>query len=149
MVQAHMAVELLTSNHHNMKGKVSIFASGKMISAGTKSEKEAARELEYVKDFLVEKGLIRPTVLKQKVENIVVTVNFRKSIGLEELCGNYEMVYEPDQFPGAILKIEAYKATVLIFASGKAVITGLKASNQIKPVVREIVDIISLHSSGD
>jgi len=47
----------------NMNGKVSIFASGKMISVGTKSEEEAAHKLVYVKDFLVKKGLIKPTIL--------------------------------------------------------------------------------------
>jgi len=39
----------------NMMGKVSIFNSGKMISVGTKSEKKAVQELEYVKEFLVKK----------------------------------------------------------------------------------------------
>ena len=131
----------------NMKGKVSIFASGKMISVGTKSEKEAASELECAKEFLVKKGIATPTLLKPKTQNIVVTVNFEESINLEELAKNRKTIYEPEQFPGAILKIELYNATVLIFASGKAVVTGLKSSRQIKPVVQKIVSIINLSSN--
>jgi len=134
----------------NMSGKVSIFASGKMISVGTKSEKEAAHELEYVKDFLVKKGLIKPTILKHNIRNIVVMVNFGKSIDLEELGKNYKMIYEPEQFPGGIVRIkEPYKATVLVFASGKAIITGLRSSNHIKAVMQKIVNIIKMHANRD
>ena len=131
-------------------GKVSIFASGKMISVGTKSEKEATHDLEYVKNFLVEKGFIKPTVLKQKIQNIVVVANFGESINLEELVRNCKIIYEPEQFPGGILRIEEpYKATILIFASGKAVITGLKSSNKIKPVIQKMVSTIKPHSNCD
>ena len=132
----------------NMKGKVSIFASGKMISIGTKSEKEAAYELEYVKDFLVEKGFIQPTTVKKKIQNIVVMANFGESINLEELAKNYNIIYEPEQFPGGILRIEEpYKATVLIFASGKAIVTGLRSSDQIKPITQKVVSIVRMHTN--
>lgn len=131
-----------------IRGKVSIFASGKMISIGTKSEKEAVYELEYVKRFLIEKGFIKPTMLKHKIHNIIVMVNFGESVNLEDLAKNYKMIYEPEQFPGGILRIkEPYKATILIFASGKAVVTGLKSSNQIKPVIQKTVSIIREHAS--
>lgn len=127
----------------DMHGKVSIFASGKMISVGAKSEKEATHELEYAKDFLVQKGFIKPTILKKKIRNIVVMVNFGKGIDLEELAENYKMIYEPEQFPGGIVRIEEpHKATVLIFASGKAIITGLRSSSQIKPVTQKMVSIV-------
>ena len=129
----------------NMEGKVSLFASGKMISVGTTSEEEAFYELEHVKKFLVEKGFAKPTLLQPKVQNIVVTVDFRESINLEELVKNCKMIYEPEQFPSGILKIEEpYKATVLIFASGKAVIAGLKSSNQIKPTIQNLVNLMNV-----
>ena len=90
----------------NMKGKVSIFASGKMISVGTTSEEEAFYELEYVKKFLVEKGFTKPTLLQPKIQNIVVTTNFGENINLEELSENCRIIYDPEQFPGGFLKIE-------------------------------------------
>lgn len=53
------------------------------------------------------------------------------------------MVYEPEQFPGGIIKVkEPFKATVLLFASGKAVITGLKSSSQIDPILQKIVNLV-------
>jgi transcription initiation factor TFIID TATA-box-binding protein len=127
----------------SMKGKVSIFASGKMISVGTKSEGEAFCELEYAKNFLVKKGLVIPTSLRPKVQNIVVTVDFGESLDLEKLAKTCKMIYEPEQFPGGILKLkEEYNVSVLIFASGKVVITGLKSSNYIKPTTQKIKDIM-------
>jgi len=60
----------------NVAGKVSIFASGKMISVGTKSEIEAFRALECAKGFLVEKGYVKPVVLEKLVQNIVAVADF-------------------------------------------------------------------------
>ena len=126
----------------NLKGTVSIFASGKMISVGTKREEEAFRELEYVKGFLVEKGFVKPTMLEPKIQNTVVVANFEENIDLEELAREQQIIYEPEQFPGGILRIkEPYKATVLLFASGKAVITGLKSSSQINPTLQKIMNL--------
>ena len=129
----------------NMNGKVSIFASGKMISIGTKSEKEAFCELGYAKKFLVEKGFTKPVLIQPKIRNIVVTADLGENVNLEELTKNCRMIYEPEQFPGGILRIEEpYKTTILIFASGKVVITGLKRSNQIKPTVQKLADIVKI-----
>ena len=126
-----------------MKGKVSIFTSGQMISVGTKSEKEATYELEIVKDFLVRKRVIEPVVLNCTIRNIVVTISLEKTINLEVLAKKHKFVYEPEQFPGGILKIEKpFKASILIFASGKSVIAGLTSSLQIEPVVRRINKMI-------
>ena len=130
----------------NMDGKVSIFSSGKMISVGTTSEKKAFCELEYTKKFLVEKGFTKPILLQPKIRNIVLTADLEKSINLEELSKKCKMIYEPEQFPSGILRIEEpYKATILIFASGKVVITGLKSSNQIKPAIRKLVNLLKTY----
>lgn len=126
----------------NLKGMVSVFASGKMISVGTKSEEEAYNALVYTKEFLVQKGFVKPNVLTHKIQNIVVSANFKMNIDLEELAENNKVIYEPEQFPGGILRIEEpYKATVLLFASGKAVVTGLLSFNEIKPVLEKTVKL--------
>jgi len=126
-----------------MKGKVSIFPSGKMISVGTTSEKEAFHELEYTMKFLVKKGLAKPIRLRPIIQNIVVTADFGKNIMLGELSKICKIIYEPEQFPGGILRIEdPYKATILIFASGKTVITGVKSSHQIKPTIQKLANIL-------
>jgi TATA-box binding protein (TBP) (component of TFIID and TFIIIB) len=49
-----------------MKGRVSLFPSGKMISVGTKSETQALQELELAKDFLSKTALQSPSSLMLK-----------------------------------------------------------------------------------
>ena len=130
----------------NMKGMVSVFFSGKMISTGTKSEDAAIKDLTYVKDMLVKKGFTKPVVLVPKVQNIVVTADIERSIDLETLAGRHRLIYEPEQFPAAILKIkEPYKASILLFASGKTVIAGLKTFDEIPKVLNMVSRTISAH----
>ena len=72
----------------NVMGKVSIFASGKMIGVGTKSENQAISQLECARDLLVKKGFIKPVILKPKIVNIVVTADFGLNIDLEKSLKN-------------------------------------------------------------
>jgi transcription initiation factor TFIID TATA-box-binding protein len=122
-----------------MQGKVSIFLSGKMISVGTKSEEQAQKELHLAKQFLNEKGLIKDVEIEPKTQNTVATADFEQPINLEELAQKTRAIYEPEQFPGAILRLDSpFKTSVLIFASGKTVITGLKSQKQIQQVVQAL-----------
>jgi len=127
----------------NMEGRVSLFPSGKMISVGTRSEKKAFEELNCAMRFLVEKGFIKKVTLSPRTQNIVVTVDFERRVNLEELVANTRGIYKPKQFPAFILKVEKpYTASILIFASGKVIIAGLKSSEQIVPVIQKIEDIL-------
>jgi TATA-box binding protein (TBP) (component of TFIID and TFIIIB) len=126
-----------------MQGKVSIFLSGKMISIGTKNEAQAFKELQLAQRFLVKNGFVKPVKLHPKTQNLVVTADFEKGIGLEKLSENSNAIYEPEQFSGAILRFtEPYEASILIFASGKVVITGLKNSAQIEPTIEKLAKLL-------
>ena len=84
---------------------------------------------------------------KWKIVNVVATASLNQKVNLieprktePEKC---RMIYEPEQFPSGILKVDKpYKATALLFSSGKAVITGLKASNKIDPTIQEIISMM-------
>ncbi len=126
-----------------MQGRVSIFSSGKMISVGTKSIEQAQKELQLAKRFLAEKSLIKEVALEPKTQNIVATADFEQQVNLEELAQKTRAIYEPEQFPGAILRLDKpFKTSILIFASGKTVITGLKNSAQIESAVQELKKLI-------
>lgn len=127
-----------------MEGKVSIFLSGKMISVGTKSESKAFSELAFVIDYLSAEGLIKKVEPSPKIQNLVVMADFEHQIDLEDFSEKTRAIYEPEQFPGAILRItEPFKTSILIFASGKTIITGLKSSNQIEPVIQRIKKLLA------
>lgn len=126
-----------------MQGRISIFASGKLISVGTTSESRAFLELEILRKLLFKKRFIKKTKLLPKVQNIVVSADFGEIIDFEKILTRTKGIYEPEQFPGLILKMdEPYKASVLIFASGKVVITGLKSSEQIEPTIKHLKQLI-------
>lgn len=125
-----------------MKGRVTIFPSGKMISVGTKTEKDASKELALAQRFLISKRLVTPCKLTPKTQNLVATAELEANINLEKLAETSRIIYEPEQFPGGILRVEKpYRATILVFASGKAVIAGLTSSNQLKAVAEELETI--------
>ena len=128
-----------------MQGSVSIFTSGKMIGVGTKSEREAFNELETTVQFLAEKGYIKPVKISPKIRNIVVTADFKRSLNLRRLSDASKAIYEPKQFPGAILRLKSpYKTSILVFASGKVVVTGLRNENQIEPTMQKLKHLLEL-----
>jgi transcription initiation factor TFIID TATA-box-binding protein len=49
-----------------------------------------------------------------------------------------DVLYEPEQFPGIVLRLEDPKATALIFSSGRAIIAGLRREEDIAETVEKI-----------
>ena len=123
-----------------MKGKVSVFSNGKLISVGTKSEREARSDILIACKVLAEGGIKIPRRLKVKLQNIVATGEVGKPIDIERLASRLpNVLYEPEQFPGAIFYAEELEgASVLVFASGKVVFAGLK-SPQLLEVARGVL----------
>jgi transcription initiation factor TFIID TATA-box-binding protein len=119
-----------------MRGKVTIFPSGKMISVGTTNIEDAFNNFHLTANALSEK-LVKPTFSNMKIRNIVATVDFKKNIDIKNMAMKLDAIYEPEQFPGAILHLEKPKVTALLFASGKVVISGAKD-------VESIIETVSL-----
>lgn len=127
----------------DMEGKVSIFNSGKLISVGTRTKGQAQKELQRTADILSKYGLIRSLQVTTITRNIVATLNHHRPIDLEMLAiEKFPVIYEPDQFPGAIMKLTEQKATALIFASGKMIITGISSYRQLKRALEEIDKLV-------
>ena len=94
-------------------------------------------------NFLYDRKIVKKIGLQPKIHNIVVSADSEKSIDLEALSQNLKIIYEPEQFPGAIMRLEEpFKTSVLIFASGKIVIAGLTSEDQIGPVTQIIERLI-------
>ena len=130
-----------------MQGKVSIFSSGKMISVGTKSAEKAQHELALVASYLEDAGIAK---LKSpaKIQNIVATADlgFEPKLDSIEHVEGAQIIYEPDQFPSAIISLtlpEKSKATILLFSSGKIVCVGLKDQKDIDIAIHCLLEMIS------
>ena len=115
----------------SIKGRVIVFQSGKLISAGAKDVPTAIQNLNYAKNLLVSAKIAKDVSLKSQVRNIVATADIGKQIRLEQVSSSLDStIYEPEQFPGVIWHPRDQPVSVLIFASGKLVIAGLKSLQQ-------------------
>jgi transcription initiation factor TFIID TATA-box-binding protein len=121
-----------------MHGKVTIFPSGKLISVGTKSAEESQQDLEDTVSCLSGAKLIETTPVEANVRNIVAVSTIKYSASLEEISELTCAIYEPEQFPGAILKLKDTNATYLIFQSGKIVISGTSSLSELEKAVKTI-----------
>jgi len=80
--------------------------------------------------------------LDYKIQNVVATVimEITEKIDLTIISRKYEDVeYNPERFPGLIMRIKEPKATFLIFTTGKMVITGLRRADEASPGVKKVV----------
>ena len=80
-----------------------------------------------------------------KIENVVATVimEITEKIDLNKIARKFEDVeYNPERFPGLIMRIKDPKATFLIFSTGKMVITGLRRADEASPGVKKIMKSI-------
>lgn len=125
-----------------MYGKTTIFPSGKLISVGTTTKEQIESDLQETINILSEAALIHTVQFSVNIRNIVALLELTESIDLEQL-NIPSTIYEPEQFPAAILKIKEPKATFLIFNSGKIVISGVKTEDELKISVKLIKEIIS------
>ncbi len=117
----------------NTHGKVSIFSSGKLISVGAKSYKDAKHDLSYAASRLAKLNLAKRTRLIPKLQNIVASGDVGVPIDIEKLSKLPRVIYDPEQFPGAIYYAEELQgASILIFANGKVVVAGMKNEGSIE-----------------
>jgi len=75
-----------------------------------------------------------------KVQNIVATASLGKPVPLTKLAKtNPNTEYNPETFPGLVLRIKDPKSAVLVFSSGNLVCTGTKSTIQVKKVIQEVI----------
>lgn len=75
-----------------------------------------------------------------KVQNIVATTSLGKPISLTKLARTQSNTeYNPETFPGLILRVKKPKSAVLVFTSGNLVCTGTKSIQQVKQVIDSVI----------
>eukprot|EP00762_Andalucia_godoyi_P001247 ANDGO_04950.mRNA.1 hypothetical protein len=132
------------------KATALIFSSGKLVVTGAKTTDSAltagrkfARVIQRInpsyndvsfKDF--------------KIQNMVATADMRFPIRLERLFDETKgglALYEPELFPGLVYKMISPKVVLLIFVSGKVVLTGAKNIEDIGRAFKHITPILRQH----
>ncbi len=114
-----------------MKGRVTIFTSGKMISIGSNTIQDSIDKLNQTKFYLLLQNLINDINLEPFVRNLVSIFTFDLSLNLKKLVKEIpNSIYEPNVFAGLRYKIKE-GLSALIFSSGKVVIAGGKSVEDI------------------
>lgn len=81
-----------------------------------------------------------PKKSKLRVQNIVATTSLGKTVSLTKLTRTQNNTeYNPEQFPGLVLRIPKPKSAVLVFSSGNLVCTGTKSIEQVKQVISAVI----------
>ena len=127
-----------------------IFSSGKVICTGARSKDDIAAAVIQLREKLAEGGIIVEKEPIVKVQNIVASASMDFNVNLDVLameCDNTE--YEPEQFPGLIFRLAEPKTVMLVFRSGKIIVTGAKtpknaedAANMTKKLIQETTAVI-------
>lgn len=120
-----------------------IFETGKMVCTGAKSEKEAVQAVTKVTKELRSHGIPVATKPTVKIQNIVASADLGGEIDLETVVTKMKKVmYEPEQFPGAVYRMDEPKVVFLIFSAGKLVCVGAKKEQDVYQAVDNIQRIL-------
>ena len=114
-----------------------------MVCTGAKSTKNAHAAIinlaNTLKDIGFDKIDPEPEV---RVQNIVVSADLETQLNLNCIVmafGIENVEYEPEVFPGLVYRIEVPKLVVLVFSSGKLVITGGKCEDDCNEGLRIVM----------
>ena len=75
-----------------------------------------------------------------EVVNIVVSTSLKHDVPLEKMAATLPNTeYNPEQFPGLVLRIKEPKTSALIFSSGNVVCTGARSMDKVKEAIKKII----------
>ena len=78
------------------------------------------------------------------ITNIVASASLGLELDLYALASKIkEIEYEPEQFPGAILKFKEPKASLLLFKNGKVVCVGCKKRELIEKTIDKTIKMLT------
>ena len=112
-----------------------IFSSGKIVLTGIRNQQALAKGLAIVIESLKKVGVVTLKEPRVVITNMVCSYNLGKYININKLSVtlNLENIeYEPEQFPGLVYRIKDPRIVVLIFSSGKIILTGGKTLEDVK-----------------
>ncbi len=147
---------------NNKKVTILMFNSGKLIITGIKSSKEAKKYIEELRKTLKSIGINTPNDYSVSIKNFVANGRFNYSnIDINRLLEDYvgkaepyygkmpgvskkvlasleNVEYNPEQFPGAIIKYKKgdIEVTFLVFHTGSFVCTGAKNEEEAEKAIK-------------
>ena len=112
-----------------------VFSSGKIVMTGIRNDAALADGLAIVIQSLKDAGIKPLKEPRVMITNMVCSYNLDRYINLNKLAVTFNVEnveYEPEQFPGLVYRIIDPKIVVLIFSSGKIILTGGKNLDDVR-----------------
>jgi len=104
-----------------------IFGSGKVICSGSRSNKDIEVAVKHLIAKLRKSGIRIKGKPLIEIQNIVASASIGFEVNLDVLAMEVmNTEYEPEQFPGLVFRLDKPKTVMLVFRSGKLIITGAK-----------------------
>lgn len=140
----------ITLRLHSPVCTVLLFTSGKLVLTGSKTFVECVYACHRVLEIL-RKGTpgVAFELLESKIQNIVGNVNLGLSqhskVNLEALHADHGIycTYQKNMFPGLIFRPLNSPVVLLIFTSGKIVLTGAKSCRLMRQGWRDLWPLVS------
>lgn len=124
---------------------ITVYSTGKYIIRADSFEKLNDTREKFL-DLFQEIGVISVAEdEKFNINNVVCSGNIQRELCLEHLAPDLEQgeaKYDPQSFPGIRYKLHSFRETMLIFRTGKIVITGGQSFQNAKKVYRNVINEI-------
>jgi transcription initiation factor TFIID TATA-box-binding protein len=123
------------------KAAALIFRSGKIVCTGASSVEDVHASLDIVFDELEALDIEIPANPEIIVQNIVSSGDLGTSLNLNAIAiglGLEHVEYEPEQFPGLVYRLDDHDVVLLLFGSGKVVVTGATEVEQAREALAAV-----------
>ncbi len=123
-----------------------LFKNGKVIISGASSEEQIVQGIRKASKLIheIQKNVKMVQKPDFEVVNLVATANLKMNLDLFKTALELDNVeYEPEQFPGAILRIAEPKITLLLFKNGKVICAGAKREELLRKGLRKAAEMVA------
>lgn len=122
-----------------------LFTSGKIVLTGITCLDEFQKGLDVLISQVNGLGVRTFAVPDVSIKNMVCSYDTGLKINPNKLAAtfNYEKFeYEPEQFPGLVYRLADPKIVVLIFSSGKIILTGGTNIDDVKSAIDQVMKML-------
>lgn len=78
-----------------------------------------------------------------RIVNMVVSTDFKHPLNLEKIASTLPNTeYNPEQFPGLVIRLKTPKSSALLFTTGRVVCTGAKTMKEVKESIHKIMKLL-------
>ena len=121
------------------KSVILLFHTGKLVCTGATSTEQAQKAIHAIVQQLHRNQIISRHVVSITIQNVVATGSVGGKVDLEKAAFLFERtLYEPEQFPGLIYRMEIPQVVLLIYVTGRIVCVGAKKEQEIHDALHKL-----------